>query len=127
MENFQWKEQQFKTPKEEIDFLRKQVAEKERELSEKGEKPNTDVLVAESVESYKNAPDSAIHDDMKIRKIEVDRIILNLSPENHDSQISELLKVLREKGVKNAFHVLQKLDNPHIDDDFHRYLVEYIK
>src|SRR5665811_2225587 len=31
------------------------------------------------------------------------------------------------KGIKNAFSVVEKMNNPHIDDDFHRFLVQYIK
>jgi hypothetical protein len=33
---------------------------------------------------------------------------------------------MEEKGIKNALHVLEKLRDPHIADDFHRYLVRYI-
>ena len=54
-------------------------------------------------------------------------IVLKLSPEEHDDKMSELLWVLQEKGIRNALSIVEKMNDPHITDDFHRFLVEYIK
>ena len=56
---------------------------------------------------------------------ETDKIVLELSPEKHDKQMEELLGVLLEKGLKNTLKVIQKIGNPHLEDDFHRILVQY--
>ena len=52
---------------------------------------------------------------------EKDAIVLNLKPEAHDKKMEELLSILLERGIKNALDIVEKLDDPHIDDDFHRF------
>jgi hypothetical protein len=128
MESFGMKEAtQFKTPQEELEYLRAQVKERERELEAHGEKPKLDAIIRERVEDYKKTPDEAIHNDLLMPEDSLNRIVLNLLPEEHDAQMNELILLLQEKGIKNALALLSKLNSPHVDDDFHRYLVEYIK
>src|SRR3989344_3667873 len=40
--------------------------------------------------------------------------------------MAELLGILLNQGIKNALTVLEKLNSPHLEDDFHRFLVQYI-
>ncbi|MDZ4284370.1 MAG: hypothetical protein U1A28_00920 [Patescibacteria group bacterium] len=54
-------------------------------------------------------------------------IVLDLAPESHDSQVGLLLGVARDQSVGVALSAAHKLGNPHIEDDFHRALVEYIR
>jgi len=54
-------------------------------------------------------------------------IVLDLAPESHDSQVGLLLAAARDRGVGAALSAAHKLGNPHIEDDFHRALVEYIR
>jgi hypothetical protein len=54
-------------------------------------------------------------------------IVLKLSPEAHDKNMEEYYTLMEQHGIYNALSILQKLHNPHIEDDFHRFLVEYIK
>lgn len=56
---------------------------------------------------------------------ESDKIVLELSPEKHDKQMEDLLGLLVAKGLKNTLEVIQKIGNPHLEDDFHRILVQY--
>jgi hypothetical protein len=58
---------------------------------------------------------------------EAGAITLDLLPESHDTQIAELIHVLQERGIKNALSVLSGMKNPHLEDDFHRFIVEFIK
>ena len=41
--------------------------------------------------------------------------------------MEELLGILMTKGIKNALEVVGSMGNPHIEDDFHRILVQYLK
>lgn len=68
-----------------------------------------------------------LHPDYEIKGEEVEKIALKLSPEEHDKQISELILLAKEKGIKNALSVVEKMQNFHITDDFHRYISEYLK
>jgi TraM recognition site of TraD and TraG/Helicase HerA, central domain len=54
-------------------------------------------------------------------------VVLELSPENHDKKMEELLSLLADKGLKNTLEILASMGNPHLEDDFHRFLVQYIK
>lgn len=54
-------------------------------------------------------------------------IMLNLSPEEHDAQMGGIIAILQEKGVSRAIAAAEATGNPHLIDDFHRVLVEYIK
>ncbi len=54
-------------------------------------------------------------------------IALKLSPEEHDSRMGELLEILQDKGVSRAIAAAESQGNPHLIDDFHRVLVEYVR
>jgi len=41
--------------------------------------------------------------------------------------MEELLGIVITKGVKNALAVVESMGNPHVDDDFHRILIQYLK
>jgi len=119
----------FKTPEEELDFLREHVAEREKELTASGEPEHRKEGVAENIISaYKNIPaKQVIHADNLASEKDVERIVLKLKPEMHDSIMEELLGVVVTKGVRNALLVVEKMSNPHVEDDFHRVLIQYLK
>lgn len=52
-------------------------------------------------------------------------ITLELTPDANDKDMEELLGILQEKGFKAAMKQLDRLNNPHLEDDFHRLLVQY--
>ena len=54
-------------------------------------------------------------------------IVLKLSPEEHDAQMGGLIAILQEKGVSRAIAAAEAAGNPHLIDDFHRVLVEYVQ
>lgn len=52
-------------------------------------------------------------------------VSLDLEPDANDKDMEELLGTLQEKGLPAVFKELDRIDNPHIEDDFHRLLVQY--
>jgi hypothetical protein len=56
---------------------------------------------------------------------EAEGLAVDLVPEEHDDKVLELAKLAKEKGVVSALKVLKKMQDAHLTDDFHRYLVEY--
>ncbi len=52
---------------------------------------------------------------------------LKLAPEEHDEFIASLVEVLQQEGVDKAIAAAEAGGNPHLIDDFHRVLVEYIR
>ncbi len=117
----------FRTPEEEIQYLRAQVAEKDRQLRVAGESAPAQHLVQEVVREYRAIPaHEALSDEHRMLTSELNAIALDLPPDDDDGTIQELMGVVREKGVKNALSVAERMGNPHVEDDFHRALVAYI-
>ncbi len=118
----------FNSPEEEISYLRGQVAEKERLIKEKGDEVYRPNVINETIAEYKKTvPEEVLSKEYKLSHMHKDAIVLDLAPEPHDEKISELLGILQERGVMNALSVIEKMNNPHLEDDFHRFLVQYIK
>lgn len=118
----------FKTPQEELEYLRNQVAQKEKMLSEKGLNYQKDEALVDEISRYKDKLSSEVlHTNFQIPERKISEIVLNLEPEKHDDRMSELINIIQTKGVKNALDVLKAMKDPHLEDDFHRMLVQYVQ
>lgn len=118
----------FETPEEEIAHLRREVALKEKALAEKGETENQNTAITEEIVSYgAKKPEEVLHPKFQMAESESKRVVLELTPEKHDSKMTELLNLMQERGVHNTLSVVQKLNDSHLSDDFHRFLVQYLK
>ena len=119
----------FTSPEEELTYLRTHIANREKELMMKGhfERAKENAII-DVIGEYKNVPkEQVVHPGSLINQKEEEGIVLKLKPEPHDNIIEELLGLVMTKGIKNTFSVVEKMNNPHIDDDFHRFLVQYLK
>lgn len=120
----------FSSPEEEIAFLRKELSERERSVATETTpaQVNRDHLASEAIKQYQEVVEAGATDHAHALSPEaVDFIALGLKPEAHDDKIAELIVVMERKGVGNALSVVRKLNNPHLEDDFHRFLVQYLK
>ena len=119
----------FKTPEEELDYLRAHVKAREEQLINIGHVEHArENATRDVISEYKNIPaEQFVHKNNIIGEKEVESIVLALKPEPHDSVMEELLGIVITKGVRNALSVVEAMDNPHIDDDFHRILIQYLK
>lgn len=118
----------FQSPEEELVFLREEIAKREKELEMARVETTKERIAEETLKAYAEIDAAEIlHPRHEIQKEEVEGIVLKLRPEPHDGKIEELLSILLEKGIKNALTVLAELKNPHLDDDFHRFLVQYLQ
>lgn len=119
--------QQSRTPEEELAYLRAEVARKEAELLTGKKEIPRDRIVHERLMEYKRAPaKEVLHPTYAIPETHVREIVLNLDPESDDETMAELQRVMESKGIKAALSVLEQLNNPHLEDDFHRFLVAYV-
>lgn len=117
----------FKTPEEELAFLRAHIAEREKQLQEQGKEANKEHLAHNVINEYRKfAPEDVMHKSVVMKNKDVEGLVLRLHPETHDSKMEELLGILLDKGISNALSIIEKMNNPHIDDDFHRFLVQYL-
>ena len=120
-------QQPITSPQDELAYLRAQILEKEQELASlKQEKPREEIA-HERILHHREAEASAVlAPEFHLSKDAITELALNLDPESDDETMAELRSVLETKGIKNAFSVLEKLNSPHLEDDFHRFLVQYI-
>lgn len=117
----------FKTPEEELDFLRAHIAEKEKALREQGQEINKEKLAHGVISEYRKfEPEEVLHKKAIVKNNEIEKLALRLHPEPHDNKMEELLAILLSKGISNTLAVVSRMNNPHIDDDFHRFLVQYL-
>lgn len=118
----------FSSPEEELNFLRAEVAKHETTLEARGENVGKNFATKEVLKSYAEKPTSeTLSSDYAISEAHKDVIVLDLAPEAHDKKIEELISILQIKGIKNTIEILKKMGRFHIEDDFHRFLVQYVK
>ena len=118
----------FKSPEEEIAFLRNQVAQKEQQIVSSGKEADKEKIAKETLQAYKEMPaKEVLHSDNVVPVKESAALALRLSPESHDRIMEELLGVLLDKGIKNTLGIVEAMNNPHVDDDLHRFLVQYLQ
>lgn len=124
----------FEAPKtaaarQEIDALRARASALEAQLATQGvpqeQAPKAAVQQAVAEHWAQAAPMQKTVDAQTIAQPEA--ITLKLSPEAHDAEMGRLLGILQEKGVSQAVKAAEATGNPHLIDDFHRVLVEYVR
>ncbi|OGG57713.1 hypothetical protein A2853_00565 [Candidatus Kaiserbacteria bacterium RIFCSPHIGHO2_01_FULL_55_17] len=117
----------FKSPEEELAYLRERVKEKEAALEAAPNRFESDRIAKREVAEYAQTPHATVlHEEYAMPEHETVHHMLKLEPETHDVQMDELLKIVAERGIRNALSVCNKMKNSHLEDDFHRILVRYI-
>jgi len=107
--------------------LRERVREKEREMDVSGSRLESDRIARREVRSYGEVPAARVlNENFVIPEHEALRHILKLEPETHDKQIDGLLDMIAKDGIRNALSVAARMKNPHLEDDLHRAIVQYI-
>ncbi len=115
----------FRSPAEELNWLAEQ-SQKEYILQNEPHK-NLESATRATVEQYARAEaKDFIHETQVLPTHSAERIVLKLKPEAHDTKIEELFGLMLEKGVKNALDVVSRMNDAHLEDDFHRFLVQYL-
>ena len=120
-------DRKFTTPREELEFLREKVAKQERESNNIEQAPREETISKQIHEYKKEKPEVVLEEGYRLPEKQEGEILLKLSPEEHDDKMAELLGILQEKGIKNTLSIVNKMGDIHIADDFHRFLVQYIK
>ena len=113
------------TPSQEISFLG--TESRKEYISQSVPHANLESATRHTVEEYARAQaKDFMHEAHILPAHEAERITLRLKPEAHDQKIEELFGIMLEKGVKNALDIVGRMNDPHLTDDFHRFLVQYL-
>ena len=119
--------EKFKSPEEELAYLRERVKEKEAQIENPQNRFESDRVAKREIAEYAEVQQATIlHETYVMPEHESIRHKLRLDPETHDVQMDELLKIVQTRGIRNALAVCAKLRNPHLEDDFHRMLTRYM-
>jgi hypothetical protein len=114
-------------PQEELARIREAGLEHARHQAEQGVETTPRQIITETVKAYAEKPHADVLDPSYVlKKHEAEAIVLELSPEPHDRQLEQFIGLMQERGIKNALTAVEKMGNPHIYDDFHRFLVQFI-
>lgn len=117
----------FSSPQEEIAYLREQVNRQQDSLGLADTQFENDRLAKREVSEYAEIPAATIlHEEFVMPEHETVSHLLKLDPETHDAQVDGLLRIVQERGIRNALSVVSRMRSPHIEDDFHRMLIRYI-
>lgn len=114
------------TPEQELAYLREQIAQKEQELAALKVPQSRELIAHERVLHHREQGHEVLAPEYQLSPAAAAELALNLDPESDDETIDELRGIMETKGIKNAFSVLEKLNSPHLEDDFHRFLVQYL-
>lgn len=117
----------FKTPEEEVAHLRSQIREKmERSKGFEDRFTEKDHAI-ETVRQYREVPaEKVLSSGTQMSAGEIHRLHEWLTPRKTDEQVQMLVQVMADKGIKNAFVMAEQMNDPELDDDFERFLVQYL-
>ena len=118
----------FSSPQEEIDFLREQLASKEREVLDRVPEIDDEERVSIAKEQLKEysgfTPRVILDKDYELDKHEVAAQTAHIET-SHDP-VEDLLQMATEKGIKNTLTILEKTENAYVVDEVHRKLIEQL-
>ena len=127
MDPLRFERSQLATPQEELSHLREVSAEHAEQMAKGGIETTPEQATAEIVKKYaQTKPHEVLHPDYAMPNHEAESITVELSPEAHDRQLEHFIGLMEEKGIRNTMSVIEKMNNPHLMDDFHRFLVQFI-
>jgi hypothetical protein len=121
--------QKFTSPEEEIAFLRKQIANRERELlgrTAEVDQADVETIGREQIKKYVSFTPKMVLDPSY--EIKEEELVRSIETVNFSSDpVEEVMDIVMMKGIRNALTVLEKTNNAYVIDEVHRRLVEHIK
>jgi hypothetical protein len=117
----------FQTPEEEILHLRT-LLEQKKEQSKGFESRFTPEHHAHTVvrEYIQTPPEQVIAPAKVITTGERHQLLAWLTPKSTDEQVQSLAQVMADKGVRNALSLAESMGSSEVEDDFQRFLVQYL-
>lgn len=119
--------EKFRTPEEELEYLRERVRQKEEELDSHRDRLERSRVAKREIAAYAEAePATILHETVILPEQDIMHHVLKLEPETHDAQVDGILKLVSQQGIRNALSVAARMKNPHLEDDVHRALIRYM-
>lgn len=115
----------FTSLEEELEYLRGEV---KKNQEKNGEQFEQDQVITQEIKTYHEVSGrDLLHESYIQPETKGEEIVLNLAPEAHDKNMEDYWTLMNKNGIYNTLNIIKNTSNPHLEDDFHRFLVEYIK
>ncbi len=116
-----------RTPEEEVAYLREEIQKKTERAKGFETRFTPEDHAREAVREYQQVPlEKVVAPTAQLPVSEKHRLLEWLAPRETDTQVQMLAQVMADKGIKNALAMVEELNNPVVDDDFERFLVQYL-
>ncbi len=86
-----------------------------------------EAVARDVLEKYPKEAISLASPEYLNKKNSAEAIVLKLSPDEDDKKMEEFLSLINKVGILNTINAIEKTESFHIKDDFHRFLVQYLK
>ncbi|MDQ5957367.1 MAG: hypothetical protein QG614_342 [Patescibacteria group bacterium] len=116
----------FSSPEEEIQYLRSKIKEKEELVINMPRSIEKEEIAKSTILEHKGQNIENVAANADKHNSEVQNVIKNLTPKNDDKQVLELADIMLQKGVRFSMDVVSSLRRPELEDNFHRFLVNYL-
>ena len=120
------KEAKFKSPQEEIDFLRAQIAEKEDAIKNMPRQVSKEEHFESALKEHRERPVSDFTNNRKEFFESIERVLKDFGKQESDKKIISLSQIMFDKGIRYTLEIIEKLNDSSLEDDFHRFLIKYI-
>lgn len=116
----------FRTPEDEIKYLRQEIAKREQALSNLPRKMTQEEHAAAVVREHSSAPVQSVIESPVQHKSEIAALVNSLGKKENNLQVIELGNIMLDKGVRFAIDLARNIKQPELEDDFHKFLVNYL-
>lgn len=119
----------FRSPEEEIAYLREQIAVRERELfnrSSETDHADRETLAKQELHEYGTfTPNTVLDKEHQLKPEELAHRVARV--EDSRDPIDEIVAIAEERGIHNALSVLERTKSAFTTDEVHRRLIELIR
>jgi len=125
------KAESIKTPTQDIEVFKESINETMekvygRSFDETPASVQQDIVKEVLEKHYDAFVDDTFSNPFDAQK-KAEKIVLELTPDEDDEKMGELLGLIHEVGLISTLKVIEKTESYHVKDDLHRMLVQYLK
>jgi hypothetical protein len=115
------------TPLEELEFLQQRIAQLQERLGATDPTQyEKEQMVSKEISAYKQEDkETILAPELHMNDKEVVQASAEITEES-DRQMDELVDMLIQKGIRNTLDVVDEMGQPHLTDEFHRFLTQYL-
>ena len=117
----------FSSAEEEINYLRRQIEEKELAMKNMPRSVATLEHAASTIKEHSEKPIEHVYENNhRVLSKDIQEVLKSINTKNTTKQVMELASIMQDDGVRFAMEIAQKLNKPEIEDDFHKFLINYL-